>query len=197
MYKTRFGILVSVFIFFCSCGYSLQGSESILPDDIKQIAIPIVENNTTMPGLGIQFTQLLRARFDRYGVVKVIDKVDQADATLHAKIVDVQTRTQNVTSSTDISVQQEMVLVISAELKRKNGQILWKDPLLTITESFADVSDVVVTSSTDFAQSGINAGTLGTLSSREVSRGQQEQALDGLLEEAARKIYLSAVAADF
>lgn len=179
------------------CGYQFQGSGSVLPPDVKTVAIPTVQNNTTESGLALRFTEALRTRFERYGVVKVVEDARDADAVLNAKITAVNTRVRNTTGDTDVSVDLELIMAISAELKRKGGQVLWRDPSLRVSEPFAGVGDVVVTSSSQFAQGGISSGALSSLGAREVSRGQQEQALNDLIEEATRQIYMSAVAADF
>ncbi|MCA9181902.1 MAG: hypothetical protein KDA51_10635, partial [Planctomycetales bacterium] len=179
------------------CGYQFQGSGSILPDDIKTVAIPVPLNDTTQPGLGIQFAETLRTRFDRYGVVEVVDDVAAADAILRTRISSIEFRTKDVTSETDIALEQELVMTISADLRRRSGQILWADPAMRIAETFSSTSDTVVTSSSKFAQGGIGSASLGSLSSREVARGQQAEAISEILDEASRKIYLDAVAADF
>lgn len=179
------------------CGYSLQGSGSILPQDIKTIAIPLAENNTTESGLGQRFTEALRSRFDRYGVVKVVEKEDGADAVLRSKILSIDTRVRGVTSDTDIAVESDLVMTVSAELRTRAGQVLYRNASLAAAESFAGVGDVVVTSSSEFAQGDIQSSSLQTLGAREVARGQADQVLEGLLEESARKLYLEAVAADF
>ena len=44
--------LLVFFVFFSACGYRLQGSGSVLPNDIKTISIKPVENTTTLSGLG-------------------------------------------------------------------------------------------------------------------------------------------------
>ena len=183
--------------FWASCGYSFQGSGSILPPDIKTIAIPLAENDTTEPGLGQRFSESLRTRFDRYGAVKVIEEESEADAVLTARVVNIETNVSDTTSNTDIELESELVLTVSAELRRKSGQLLYRNAAMSISDSAAAVGDVVVTSSSQFAQSNIGSGTLDTLGSREVARGQGSQVIEDLLEEASRRIYLDAVAADF
>jgi len=116
---------------------------------------------------------------------------------MDVEILNVATRVQDVTGETDIELEQELIIFISAELKRQNGQILWKNRKLSARESFASTSDVVVTSSSSFTQSGIGSGALGSLGNREVSRGQKKEAFSDLLDEASRIIYQDAVAADF
>jgi len=193
----RWALMTCVSALAAGCGYSFQGSGSILPPDVKTVAIPLAENNTTEAGLGLRFTESLRSRFDRYGAVKVVENEDEADAILIAKVIDVQTEVSDTTSNTDIELESEVVLTVAAELRKKNGQLLYRNAKMSISDSAASVGDVVVTSSSQFAQSGIGSGTLDTLGSREVARGQGTQVVEDLIEEASRRIYLDAVAADF
>ena len=55
----------------------------------------------------------------------------------------------------------------------------------------------MVTSSSAFVSSGVGTGTLGNLGQNQVSRGQQDEAIENLMDESARKLYLDAVAAEF
>ena len=198
-------IIAILIIALTSCGYHLQGSGSILPPDIKTVAIPLVENDTTELDLSERMTEALRSSFERYGALKVVEDLG-ADAVLKVRVTDIDLKTRNVTSAQrdsvpDVAVDQDLVMTISAELRRHNGQLLYKNSNLSVSESFGGISSVVVTSSSSFAQGDISAGTLNSLgeraSSREIARGQQAQVLDELIEETARKLYLEAVAADF
>ena len=188
---------VVILVLVSGCGYRLQGSGTTLPDDIKTIYIPLVDNDTTEPGLSIQFTEVLRGRFDRYGVIKVVEDKNLADAIFKAKIRSITSQVRGVTSRTDVEVQVALTMIVDAELRRRNGQVLWKAVGFMASEEYASTSDTVVTSSSDFAQSGISASSLGALSSREVARGQSEEAINALMEEVSRQLYLNSVAADF
>lgn len=179
------------------CGYQFQGSGSTLPDDVKTLAVLSVENRTTQPNVGQKLEIALRERFDRYGAVKVIENEDLADALLTATIEKIEDNVLSVTGNTDIELQTDTVLVISGELQTRDGRVLWRNPRMAVSSSFANVSSTVSTSTSAFAESGLNAGAINTLGSREVSRGQKELALDDMIEEVARKVYLEAVAPDF
>lgn len=196
MVRYSFIVLAVVFFVF-GCGYTLQGSGSILPTDVRTVKIRMAENETTYPGLGPQFTEKLRSRFERYGTLKVVDPDEDADSELITKILSINTRVKSTTGDTDLALQMELYMTISAELKRKNGQILYRNTGLVAKETFASTSNVVVTSSSNFAQGGIGGDTLSSLGSREVSRGQEAEAVDSVMEESARRLYLDAVAADF
>jgi len=179
------------------CGYQFQGSGSILPQDVKTIYILQTENQTTEPGLALQFTEALRTRFERYGVVKLVDSAGQADATLRTVVKDVSTRVRNTSGTTDQEFDQDLALTVFGELKKKNGQTIWRNDALTVYQSFAGISGVVVTQSAQFAGSDQSASQISGLNNRELARGQKDIALNEALDESARQIYNEAVAEDF
>jgi outer membrane lipopolysaccharide assembly protein LptE/RlpB len=195
--RVSYFFVIVLFLVLSSCRYRLQGSGTILPNDIKSISIKPAENATTFSGLGPRFTEKIRSRFERYGVIKIVDADEPADAELVSKIVSIITRNRDVQGTTNIQVEQDLLITVSAELRRKNGQILYKNPAITANQSFGTVSGNVATTSSSFATGGLGAGTLSTLTDREVARGQGAETVESLMEEAARKIYLSAVASDF
>ena len=193
----RFLLPVCMLALCSGCGYTFQGSGTSLPPDVKTIYIRPAENDTTSPGLGPRFTEKLRSRFERYGAVKIVEAGQDSDAELVTRILSVTTRVRDTTSKTDVALEYEVYMSVSVELRRKTGQVLYKKPALISHQSFGGQSDVVVTSSSAFTQGQIGAETLGGLSSREVSRGQEDQAMESIMEESARKLYLDAIAAEF
>ena len=180
-----------------ACGYAFEGSGSVLPDDVKTIGIWKVRNKTTEPGLSIRFTEKLRSRFERYGALKIIDVEDDPDAILFTAIEQIDNRVRDVTGTNDIALELELIMTISAELITREGRVLYRNEALQALETFGSVSDVVVTTSSQFAQGNVSGETLSNLSSREVARGQQSRVIEDVMEEAARRLYLEAVAEDF
>ena len=179
------------------CGYTFQGSGSDLPPDVKRIAIPFAENDSTEPGLSTVVTEALRDQFDKYGVITVVDENENPDAVLTVKILAVQRQTGTVTSTTQSALQLDTVLTMSAELKRPNNQLLWQNPKLKISKSVSADKSSVVTSSADFASGSLSASDLQKLGDREVFRGQEQTALEDLADQAATQIYADAVTPDF
>jgi len=180
-----------------SCGYSFEGGGSILPPDIRRVAIPMAEDSSTEPGLASMLTEAIKERFERFGVFAVVDTPGEADAVLYTRIVSIRRETGTVTSQTDTALQLDTILTIGAELRRVSGPVLWREPSMAVSRSFGTTQDAVVATSPGFAEGTIGAGDLGALDTREISRGQEQQALRMLTEEAARRIYNSAVAPEF
>jgi outer membrane lipopolysaccharide assembly protein LptE/RlpB len=189
-------LLLSVVV-VSGCGYTFQGGGSILPPDIKRVYVANVENNTTQLGLAQVVGEALQEQFDRYGVITVVAKQSEADAILKVKIADLKRTTRATQSNTDVALAEETALTLTAELQRVTGSVLWRDTAIKVTRGFGTTSGSVVTSSADFAGGSIGAGDLTNLSTREISRGQEQEVLIRLAEDAALMIYNNAVAPDF
>ena len=180
-----------------ACGYTFQGSGSVLPADVKRIAIPNVQNGSTEAGLTTTVTEALREQFERYGAVSVVEETAEADAVLKARITKVSKESRTSSSKTDTALQFDTIMTLAAELRRSNGVVLWRDNNITVSRAFGSTSGVVVTSSSDFASGSIGSADLGNLDDRDVSRGQEQDALQALAEQAARQVYDEAVAPNF
>lgn len=193
--------LISIFCLnLLGCGYTFQGSGSILPPDVKRVYIPLVENNSTESGLTTLFTEALRDRFERFGVVTVVEDIADADAVLRTRILKVRRDTGAVSGETDSAIQLDTTMEIAAELRRVSGAILWRSTGFEVTQSYGSVNQLVLTSSSDFANTGIgqqDLNTLGQSGNREIQRGQERNVLNKLAEEAALKIYDASVSPDF
>lgn len=190
-------ILLSLCLVVSGCGYSFQGSGSVLPQDVTKVSVPLVENNSTEPGLAPIVTEALRERFERFGVLTVVDDRKDADAVLIAKVVSVRRETSAVTSNDETALRYDTVMTLAAELRRVSGPLLWQNNRMVVSKSFGTESSAVVTSSADFAGGGLAGSDLAALDVREISRGQEQEALGQLAEEVAKQVYNQAVAPDF
>lgn len=179
------------------CGYQFRGSESALPPDVRTVYIPRVTNESTEAQVDTLLTEALRDEFERYGVLTVVERASEADATLDTTIQSVVQERGATTSNTDIALQMFTVMTVESELRRRNGTLLWKGDNLRVSKSFGAQSGVVVTSSADFASGSMGSADFSNLSDREVSRGQEQQALEDISVEVAQRIYSESVIPEF
>ncbi|MCI5064303.1 LPS assembly lipoprotein LptE [bacterium] len=189
--------LVLFFLFAGGCGYGFRGSESALPPDVKRVFIPVVVNESTEAGIDVLLTEALRDEFERYGVLSVVDKRSDADAVLDATITSIRRERGATSSNTDTALQMFTVMSLQAELRKRSGALLWKNNRMRVSKSFGAEGGVVVTSSADFAGGNLGSSDFSNLDDREVSRGQEQQALEDLSEQVAQQIYAGAVLPDF
>lgn len=180
------------------CGYTFKGGGSILPQDIKRVYVPLVENSSTETGVATLLTEALRDEFERYGVLTVVENLDEADAVLKARILKVGERTRTTTGGrTDTGLQYDTSLTVQAELRRTTGALLWKNPNLSVTKTFGSSKESVVTGSVDFAEGTLSSSDLSGLDTREVARGQRGESMQSLSDQMAQAIYDQAVTPDF
>ena len=181
----------------CGCGYTFQGSGSVLPPEVKKIESPFVQNDSAEAGISTLLTESLRDQFDKYGVVTVVEDENEADAVLSVRIKEVKREAQSVTSKTDVARQYDTSMTLYTELKKRNGQILYRNPNMVISKGFGAESGAVVTTSPDFIGGNISGSDLSKLGGREVARGQEQSAFEAIADEASKQIYDAAVSPDF
>lgn len=194
MKKCFFSFLL---LLLTGCGYTFIGSGSSLPPDIKTVYIPFVTNLTTDTYITPLLTKALREHFEKYGVLTVVDSTENYDSILNVTILNVDEESRTVTANTESELQGDLVLTVSVELLRRDGTPLWATPFLEQRRSYASDMSTVVTSSSSFAQSGLNATDLQNLGNREVSRSQQMITMENLVEEVSKRVYMQAVAPSF
>ncbi len=193
----RLACVCSFLVLVTGCGYSFQGSTTILPSSVRKVFVAQVKNNSTDARLAVLVTEALRDRFDRGGVITLVDSIDDADAVLTASIKRVDGGAVTSTSTTNQALQVNNTLVLSAELRRLNGQILWNNPSLVVNRYSAATRSAVQTSTGDFASTGLLASDVVGLNDREVARSQQQSVYGPLVDEAARRVFEESVGPDF
>ena len=71
------------------CGYALAGRGSFLPQDIKTVGIPLIENHTTFYRTENILTEKVRAEFIGRGKYRILPDANGADAILTAELLSV------------------------------------------------------------------------------------------------------------
>lgn len=106
------------------CGYRFVGGGS-LPAGTGDICVTIFENPTGDTGFGNTITNDIIIELNRNDR-KVVNSIETADSVLSGKILSITTDTS--ARSTDLtSVEKKVTVLLSAELKKKNGTTLWEN----------------------------------------------------------------------
>ena len=198
MFKNFIKILItSLILVFSGCGYTFIGSGSSLPPDVQSVYIPFVTNLSSETYVTPLLTEALREEFDKYGVLKVVDSTENYDSVLNVTILSVGEESRTVTANTESELQGDLILTLQVELARRDGTVLWANPHMSMSRSYASDLSTVLTGSSSFAQSGMSAHDLQNLGNNEVSRSQQRITMENLIEETSKKIYMQAVAPSF
>lgn len=137
----RFLPIVCFFLLW-GCGYQLVGKETHLPPGINSIAIPTFKNHTFEPGIEIPLTESFLREFIQDRRVKVVDR-NEADSLLEGVVQTFSTRSASYDRSGQ-ALEYQTTIVIDATLKKRNGEILWKERDLTEKTWFQTSPNVLV-----------------------------------------------------
>lgn len=129
------GLVVLLTLAAAGCGYGFRGTVSYLPKDIKTVAIPYLENDTSEAGLEITVTDAIIREFNRSKLLRLAD-LNEADVVLRGKIRSVTTDAVSFQDSRT-ALQRRAVVNIDAELvRRDNRKLIWRGRGLNVGEDY-------------------------------------------------------------
>lgn len=122
-----FVLLISaVSIFACACGYySFTGS---IPSDIKTVAVPLFDDNTSFPGVREDLTNMVIDRFINENVLQVVPE-SKADLIITGTILSIQERAAIITPGEDVEQFEVYVNVKVKCAEIKSGKVWWEKTL--------------------------------------------------------------------
>jgi hypothetical protein len=189
--RTRLGAIAAAFWIASSsmgCGYQFAGTGNRLPPDVKTVAFGPIQNRTKEIGLDRQLIEAITDEIASHGRLEVGTTTD-ADVILSGSVRDYVNRPISFTKR-DEALEYRATVSTDLELRRRdNGKLLWKSVNLQESEEYGAVPGVVVTSSSQFQKSTINAGDIGLFTDISVAEGQRREANERLVETLSRSIY--------
>lgn len=122
------------------CGYRLAGTGSVLPEDVKVIAVVPFTNRTERPEIEQRVTEAVAQELSRRGGYEVVTDPGKADAVLEGVVTSYRTTPVEFTTEGRES-RSEATLVIQATLRETaTDTVLWSQSGLVFKEQF-DVSE--------------------------------------------------------
>jgi outer membrane lipopolysaccharide assembly protein LptE/RlpB len=159
-------LLAPIAILATSCGYTLVGRGSILPESIKTVSFPTFKNNTPRVGLEQRLSRAVAQELASRGKFNVVAHEGEGDAELSGEIQSFMLVPVNADSQNRATTYQIQILV-KVELKTlPDGKVLWKNDAYLFRENYdaaggsitaanySDLENVAIDAEADrFAQS--------------------------------------------
>ena len=127
------------------CGYQLVGKETHVPPGLTSVAIPTFTNQTMEPWVEVPLTQGFLREFIRDRRVKVLDR-READSILEGVIKSFQIYSVAYDQS-GLATEYQTSVVVDLTLKKRTGEILWKEIDLSESTWYKTSSVVLVSES--------------------------------------------------
>jgi outer membrane lipopolysaccharide assembly protein LptE/RlpB len=123
-----FGIAVAGLLLVASCGYQTAGKSSLLPPDMKTLAIPSFRNQTHTYHVETGLTGAVIREFNTRTRYRVVQTESEADATLQGTIVSVQVAPVAYDSVTGRAATGLVTIVAKVTLTARDGRVLFSNP---------------------------------------------------------------------
>ncbi len=117
-----------------SCGYALAGRGSFLPDYIRVIGIPPIENRSTFPQVELVITDKIRTEFIGRGKYRVVPDPTGSDAVLSGEIIGISAQPVSFNEN-QLASRYLFIMTMKVQLTdTRTNMVLWSNDSLTFRE---------------------------------------------------------------
>jgi len=171
------------------CGYGLTGSARRFAPDTRSVGIEAFKNETREHGVEKRMALAIEREFTIRGPLRVAAVPAEGDLVLTGTIRDATDRPVAFNRDDEVLIYQAMLVVDMELRKRTSGEIIWRVEDMRSFEDYGTVASVVVTTSSDFRRSTLDARDLGNFTDIQLAESRRRHALDRMVEEIARDVY--------
>ena len=118
------------------CGYALAGRGSFLPQDIRSVGIPKLDNHSTFFQIEDTITEKVRAEFIGRGKYSVTTEALGADAVLTGEIVNLSVQPVGFTEQQLASRYLFTLLMRVQFTDARTSEVLWSNEALVFREEY-------------------------------------------------------------
>ena len=139
-------LAVAFCILFSSCGYVIEGSNPVLPNDAKSLSVLPIQNRTFKAGLETDLSEQLKGLLQSNSSVKLLS-AGQADLKLSVTLLNLDLASSGL-SKDQISTGTQAVLKGKAFLEdRRTGNTVWEEKMIQVKIAESEGNQIENTSS--------------------------------------------------
>ena len=139
-------LAVAFCILFSSCGYVIEGSNPVLPNDAKSLSVLPIQNRTFKAGLETDLSEQLKGLLQSNSSVKLLP-AGQADLKLSVTLLNLELPSSGL-SKDQISTGTQAVLKGKAILEdRLTGNTVWEEKMIQVKIAESEGNQIENTSS--------------------------------------------------
>ena len=139
-------LAIAFCILFSSCGYVIEGSNPVLPNDAKSLSVLPIQNRTFKAGLETDLSEQLKGLLQSNSSVKLLP-AGQADLKLSVTLLNLELPSSGL-SKDQISTGTQAVLKGKAFLEdRRTGNTVWEEKMIQVKIAESEGNQIENTSS--------------------------------------------------
>jgi hypothetical protein len=172
------------------CGYQVGTAGRALDPQLRSIGVATFANETREIGVEKRLALAIEREFSIRGPLTVTNDPTAADLLLSGTVRQAEDRPVAFNREDEVLLYQTS-LVLELELRRRDtGEVLWRTRGLRATGDYETVAAVIVTTSSEFRSSTLNAEDLGAFTDVQLAESRRRQALERMLGVLARDVYV-------
>lgn len=182
-------LLVVTTLASAGCGYHFFGRGEQFPNDVRTVFVEPFVNRTREPTLEREFAAAFKSELHGKGQLKVVDRIDDADAVLSGVLRRLDSRVVGVNRHDEV-LQYEMVLIVDMTLRRRSpDEVLWRTQGARFSNLYAGSRGAVVTTSSEFRAQSLNASDVRQFTDIQLTETMKQDSRGRLLESAAHDLH--------
>ena len=139
-------LAIAFCILFSSCGYVIEGSNPVLPNDAKSLSVLPIQNRTFKAGLETDLSEQLKGLLQSNSSVKLLP-AGQADLKLSVTLLNLELPSSGL-SKDQISIGTQAILKGKAFLEdRRTGNTVWEENMIQVKIAESEGNQIENTSS--------------------------------------------------
>lgn len=146
----RAAIILTLAMVSSSCGYALAGRGSFLPDYIRVVGIPPIENRSTYQQVELVLTDKIRTEFIGRGKYRIVPEASGSDAVLTGEITGISAQPVSFNES-QLASRYLFIMTMKVQLTdARTNMVLWSNDAMT----FREESELTTRSSSGIIDAG-------------------------------------------
>ena len=172
-----------------ACGYGFNAGARTFPAELRTIGVEALENDTREAGLEKRIALALEREFAMRGPFRIASHPSDGDLVLSGTLRQAVDRPVAFNSKDEVLTYQTLLL-LDLELRRRDtGALVWQAKGIHETGDYETVASVIVTTSSEFRSSTLNAEDLGGFTDIQLAESRRRQTIDRMLQALARDAY--------
>jgi hypothetical protein len=171
------------------CGYHFAGPARSFAPELRTIGVEALANETREIGIEKRIGFAIERQFAMRGPLRVARTPAEGDLVLSGTVRTAEDRPVAFNRNDEVLIYQTH-LVLDLELRRRDtGELVWQVRGLRGGGDYESVASVIVTTSSEFRSSTLNAEDLGGFTDIQLAESRRRQTLERIVEHLAHDIY--------
>lgn len=170
------------------CGYGFAAGGRTFESGVHTIGVRTFVNETREVGVEKRLAMAIEREFVLRGPLRVA-KPEEGDLVLTGTVKTAEDRPVAFNRDDEVLIYQT-ILSLDLDLRRRDtGKLVWKVRGLRVADDYESVASVIVTTSSDFRKSTLNAEDLGGFTDVQLAETRRRETLERMIGNLARDVY--------